>query len=521
MLDVLLLSLRLRIAYRVNGILYGLKCLWGIRRLLPQSVYRSHGLKTFALILALLLEILFLFPGKILYFALFFLLPARAMELQDAAAMLWHPLLFLTVIGAMLNNPLFEPGQDKYYAIVLMRMDARSYILTNYGYELLKLVVGLVPVVMLYGCFVAGVPIWQCLLVPVFVAAVKLTAAGLTVRGWGKRGIQPSPWAKPLPRLIMILVLLAAAYVPLLLGHALPTWVFYGALILACLTACLGIRTVLRFDGYRRISRLLLMESSSQKLEQGKIMQDNLQKKLEVDVGDSSKSGCAYLHDLFVRRHRRLLTQAAVRLTWVMVAGSAILAAVTLFIPQAAGNINGAVGSSAILFLMYLINRGRNYTAAMFFNCDHSMLSYRFFRQGATVLQLFTARLKTLSVINLLPAAVIAVAQPVLLYLSGGTNQPILYFLLPLATLAISVFFSVHTMVLYYLLQPYNIGMESRSLAYGIANGVTYFVCYFSMNLKLPAIVFCLWSVVFCLIYIPVALVLAYRLAPKTFRLRA
>ncbi len=63
--------------------------------------------------------------------------------------------------------------------------------------------------------------------------------------------------------------------------------------------------------------------------------------------------------------------------------------------------------------------------------------------------------------------------------------------------------------------------MESRSLAYGIANGVTYFVCYFSMNLHLPAMTFCLWSVVFCLIYIPVALVLAYRLAPKTFRLRA
>ena len=77
-----------------------------------------------------------------------------------------------------------------------------------------------------------------------------------------------------------------------------------------------------------------------------------------------------------------------------------------------------------------------------------------------------------------------------------------------------------HTLVLYYLLQPYNVGLESRSHAYSIVNTATYAVCYFTMNLELPTVIFGLCVIGFCVVYIAAALVLAYRLAPKTFKLR-
>ena len=83
-----------------------------------------------------------------------------------------------------------------------------------------------------------------------------------------------------------------------------------------------------------------------------------------------------------------------------------------------------------------------------------------------------------------------------------------------------SVFFSVHYMVLYYLLQPYNVQLESRNAAYGIANAVTYIVCYFFIQRKMPTLVFGTAMTVFCVVYIVVALLLVYRKAPKTFKLR-
>lgn len=60
------------------------------------------------------------------------------------------------------------------------------------------------------------------------------------------------------------------------------------------------------------------------------------------------------------------------------------------------------------VFIMYLINRGTTITQAMFFNCDHSMLTYNFYRKPKTLLEVFKTRLLTMIKINMIPALVIA-----------------------------------------------------------------------------------------------------------------
>ena len=57
-----------------------------------------------------------------------------------------HLLFFLTVIGAFMNTYLFNPTKDKFYAVMLMRMNAREYsALTDYTYAILKVIVGFLP----------------------------------------------------------------------------------------------------------------------------------------------------------------------------------------------------------------------------------------------------------------------------------------------------------------------------------------------------------------------------------------
>lgn len=53
---------------------------------------------------------------------------------------------------------------------------------------------------------------------------------------------------------------------------------------------------------------------------------------------------------------------------------------------------------------MYMMNRARAITQAMFVNCNHSMLTYRFYRQLKALLSLFMERLKYVIAINLMPA---------------------------------------------------------------------------------------------------------------------
>ena len=153
-------------------------------------------------------------------------------------------------------------------------------------------------------------------------------------------------------------------------------------------------------------------------------------------------------------------------------------------------------------------------------NCDHSLLTYRFYRTPSVILGMFKERLKTLISINLLPASIIAIGLPLLLFLTGGTDNYFNYIILFISIIAMSIFFSIHYLVMYYLLQPYTVNTEIKSSTYRVVQALTYFICYYMINLRLPTFYFGLLMTLFCIIYSIIALILAYKLAPKTFKLR-
>ena len=95
------------------------------------------------------------------------------------------------------------------------------------------------------------------------------------------------------------------------------------------------------------------------------------------------------------------------------------------------------------------------------------------------------------------------------------------YVMLLISVLCMSAFFSMHYLTIYYLLQPYNAGTEIKSGTYRIVVIATYLFCYGFMQLRMSTFVFGLGTIIFCVVYCAAACVLVYRLAPRTFRLRA
>ena len=169
---------------------------------------------------------------------------------------------------------------------------------------------------------------------------------------------------------------------------------------------------------------------------------------------------------------------------------------------------------------MYILNRGTTITQAMFMNCDHSMLTYRIYRTPKVILGVFKERLKTLILLNLIPAFAIAVGLVLLLYLTGGTSNYLNYLIIFISIIAMSIFFSVHYLVMYYLLQPYNINTEIKSSTHTVVQGLTYFVAYYLIGKKIPTFSFGILMSAFCIIYSLISLLIAYKYAPKTFKLR-
>ena len=76
-------------------------------------------------------------------------------------------LFWLSLIGMYGNTYLCSPSTDKYYALEYLRMDARSFALTNYAYTLGKALIGMTTFALLTGLIV-GLNAGECILAAAF-----------------------------------------------------------------------------------------------------------------------------------------------------------------------------------------------------------------------------------------------------------------------------------------------------------------------------------------------------------------
>lgn len=521
MISTFFLSFRLKNAYRVNSILYSLKQLPIIKRILPEKLYGVRGLKILGNIISAIWEFIMIFLGKFLYIA--FMIAAMLGTYQtNSAATFLHIFFFLTICGGLMNTYLFDPTKDKYYAMFLMNMDAKEYTISNYLYQMIKVLIGFLPFTCFYGMSV-GLPLWIMILCPIFVMMVKTFINSLSLIDFKRTKKVKNENLPTSVVWILLLVLLVCAYALPYISIVMPTWMFLIFFGLSLGLGIFGFYQIFHFPYYRFLYKQLLTNAPLV-IDQTSIRRDASLSQIELDTSlNSTKEGFSYFHELFVKRHRKILTKAIKKQTIVLVG----IAIVMSFLVK----VNASVASTTnhlmlvflpyFVFIMYMLNRGTTLTQAMFMNCDHAMLSYRIYRKPNVILGLFKERLKTLIGLNLIPATVIGFTLALLLFFSGGTSNVYNYFVLFFSILAMSVFFSVHYLVMYYLLQPYNVHTEMKSSTYSVVQGVTYFVCYYMMQLRLPTFYFGLSVTAFCILYSLLSLWFAYRLAPKTFKLRA
>ena len=436
-----------------------------------------------------------------------------------------HIFTFLTLAGGVLNTYMLNPTKDKYYAIILMNINAREYGLSNYYYQLIKLIVGFLPFTILFG-MIAGVPLWIQIAIPFFVLGIKLIVMNYCIYDFKKTNKASN---ENLPTKFVwgfVGICLLLAYGLPAINITLNQTIFLYVFIIAVILGIVSLVKIHNFNDYRRMYKQVLTESNvyiQEKATGTQAMKDTSLKQIELDKNyTSNKSGFAYFHDLFVKRHRKILTTAVKKQSIVILL---IIIAMIIGIQM---NNDFKVKTNEILlvylpyfvFIMYCINRSSSVTQAMFMNCDHSMLTYRIYRTPKVILGIFKERLKTLITINLLPAVLMGGGLALLLYLSGGTDNPINYAIQFVSIIAMSIFFSVHYLVMYYLLQPYNVNTEMKSSTYKVVQGLTYIVCWYMIQIQMPIFTFGIATIVFCIAYCLISLFLAYKYAPKTFKLR-
>ncbi|WP_230397390.1 hypothetical protein [Novisyntrophococcus fermenticellae] len=516
------ISFSLKNTYHVNSILYSLKQIPLVKKLLPEALYKVWGLKIFANVLSVLWELISVFLGKLLYLLTMVAGIGSLYRKVPGDQVFLHILLLLTIIGAFTNTSLFNPTRDKYYAMILMRMDAREYTLVNYTYSIIKVILGFTPFILWLGMG-RGLPVWLCLLLPFSIAGVKLTIAAFSLWDYERRGFVYNENKISKYLWLCTAVLLGAAYGLPAAGIVLPG-ILSAVLMLVFIPAgAVGIRKLISFQDYREINQQMLSQMINQMDTVAQNTKKASEKTISTDISISSnRKGYEYLNELFIKRHQKILWNATKKIAFVC-AGLICGVLLTLYLaPEIKKKINELILNwlPYFVFIMYAINRGTGFTRALFMNCDHSLLTYSFYKQPKFMLKLFQIRLREIMKINAVPAVIIGIGLSLILFFSGGTDNPVNYVVLIVSIPAMSLFFSVHYLTVYYLLQPYNAGTELKSATYQIVMSVTYLFCFYMTKLRMQTLLFGVMTIVFCILYSIIACILIYRLAPKTFKIR-
>lgn len=522
MIKTLKLSFSLKNTYRVNAILHALKQVPLLKKALPDTLYRVRGLKVFATVLSVLWELFTAFWGKFFYLLVMVMIVSHLYPIEDTGSVFMHILVFLTIIGGFLNAYMFDAEMNTYYAIVPLRMNAKEYVLINFGYALIEVLIGFVVFGLIFG-LLAGLSFWQCLLIPVYVMSLKLCYVGYDLWTYEKTGTSVSEKDASKFRVVALVILLAAAYGLPAFGIVLPRLVSVIVMSVGALLGLLSIRRILKFEDYGIVARRVLNRSMDMlsELEENPVAASRNAITTDKKV-TSEKKGFEYLNELFIKRHRKLLWKKSKQIALASLVLMIGAMAIALFVPEMKTTINEGMLKvlPCFAFIMYGINRGTELTQAMFVNCDRSLLTYSFYKEPGCILKLFTIRLREIIKVNLLPAVVIGPGLALILLVSGGTDNPLNYVVLVVSILCMSIFFSVHYLTIYYLLQPYTVGTEMKNALYSVVSGLTYVACYMLMQAPIKTLVFGIGAIAFCVIYCVVACLLVYKLAPRTFKLR-
>ncbi|MCQ2532571.1 MAG: hypothetical protein MJ093_07690 [Saccharofermentans sp.] len=519
---------RVRRAYSTNSIIYWIKTLPIIGKMVSNSTYSGGVIRTVANVLYILKAIIGFCLGDFIYLLILLGVSmgvSESMGIMTGTEAFKNVYFFLALIGVLLNSYLFDPSEDKYYAINMLRMNPREYVLSDMIYRVIRKFVG-------YSIMFVIICLLTKLSVSVAVMLVTMTLLGKFLGAFVKLQFVKKNNVGKMSNILVWYVMgmfILGCVVTFVLKLAVSPVVIYIVGGAICLTGIFCFFKLWNYEDYPQTCKYFLtLETVSVKNNKENVEKKNADNSIKVEVNSeeatSNKEGYAYYNDLFVKRHSKLLKKRTTIMCFVLLA-MLVVEVVSLFIGKMFFNMKPLDMVSTLLFSMPLIiyyaNNGEQLASVMFMNCDNAMLTYNFYRRADVLLGVFRSRLKTVISYNIIPAFLISCCLAVVCAFSSDYANALTYVAIFILCPVLSVFFSVHRLVVYYLLQPYTDGLEKKRSSYSLANYATYFVTYTIFmardDINLAPIAFSGVSVIFTVIYVLVALLLVYKFAPKRF----
>ena len=529
--------LRIDAAMRGNKIIYWLSRIPLIKRLVSDTLYSAKEGKLALSVLLWVWRILKSFGGTILYVAAMCVLPLLivvepALVTKEFGRFCWLLFMLSFVTGSLLNPCAIAANPLKYTCVRMMSMNARTF----HFWDMVKNLADYFftfGVTLLIAASLFGQSALSALLLTLELICSHLIFEWFHV--WIYDKLKKPLYGRVWFTLTVIFGGLAAAYIPAM-ALELNTHRWLLSLPVVALFLLGGVVCAILLVRYPRWYRLTIDTCTADKIS-AEIAQKKNQEAGFSDVklkdsdltteGDcTALSGWPYLQALFFQRHSRMMYKP-LKYILIGIGAVTVIACVLLLIfrdpdvPELFSKITAVL--PFCVFFLYLIQSnimGNRICKAMFYNCDLAMLKFGWYRQPKVILQNFVLRFRRICAVNLLMSAALCVMFTAMVICAGGTPPIADYIAFLIALLALAVFFSVHSLGMYYLFQPYTSDLKVKNPFFGVINWIMYVVCYTCIQIRSTPTWFTPVVLAVTVVYSAVILFFVWRRAPRTFRVK-
>lgn len=520
MINILIKSLEIDIVYAVNSLIYSLRNLPILKDLLTDDAYDSKVLKIVIGIIGIILSTSRAILFKAFYYFVIYSI-CKTMCQNNYVNATIHLYFLLTILGMFINNKLLNTSKKKYFSIILFNMDATKFYKANIFWNTIVNFTLNSICLFILAKFLSLQLIYPITLL-LFTTFIRFIGESLNIMFYKKYDYM---WYSNTTLYFTILLIILGLSLLPIINVTIPFKIIELVTIFTIIIGTLSLIYLFNIKDYKLMYKRLnnkvnVMDSDNEKAYLKQAMVEVKKKDIELDFKKiKGKKGFDLFNTIFFERHKEILLRSAKKYALIIGIIYIILIFIcytnNIYLKQISNFLNNRL--AIFVFVMYFVNRGAIITQAMFFNCDHAMLSYNFYREPKTLLGLFKKRLITVIKVNLLPAITIDIGNAIILGLNNTSILTIMCMIIFI--ICLSIFFSTHYLVIYYLLQPYNKNMEMRKISYSITTLLTYIVCYQMFSLVLNINILSIFGIMFSCLYIIISLVLVYKIAPQTFKL--
>ena len=542
MFDAISLNAKYNFLIAYNGFFNFLKKIPLIGKVFKNSNKWIHKIDFLILPLSIVFGFLKSIFNKVIYYLVMYFIVLSwtfkffEVSMPKSTEMILFYIAGLTLIGTFRDyNFFYENNTTSYIFIKQMKIDAKKYYLSSYFYQIILNIISFSLIYYIILKISAGFfgQVNVSYLNVISFTMVAYSLRFMVAYIFLKKNLTKEKF-KIYDYVVypLMFILLVGLIVLICMGKIINIQVLFNPLMLVLALVIFGL-LIFRFmatDNIRYISNNFLVIKDLKSIEEAEIDTMGLKTEdgqIKVDGKDfSSYKGIEYINKIFFHRHKSILKKK-VRIgniikilifTGVSIGSIYIRLKADLSIAEDVEHIEEIKSylPYIIFAASYFMYSGEFFVKYCFYNMDKDLMKHAYYRTSENVLKSVKIRVVELVKYYLLPYSfMLGMILIVCTSLSFGFVYTTSLLLISFIGL---LFFSLHYLYIYYLLQPFTENVKVKNPLYSGLTYVIYMIMYLAASTNSKDLIF-ISILIFSIIYIILGGYLVYKFAPKRFKI--